>query len=86
MDFNGTWRDLAIIDGLPSCQGWQDKIFVHRFFLDEFTFPVLRKKKSRTGREYGSFTFTRLRDCVAYMTLLICVHNRGNDNSKVLML
>ena len=65
-----------------TCQEWQDKIFVHRFFLDEFTLPV-DVRKSRTGTKCRSFTFARLRDCVAYMTLLICVYNRGADNSKV---
>jgi len=78
---NGAWRDLAVIDRLPSCQGWQDKIFVYRFLLDEFTLP-LHVKKSRIGTECRFFTFARVRDCVAYMTS----HNRGADNSKVLVL
>jgi hypothetical protein len=67
---NGTWRDIAFIDRLHSCQGWQDEIFVHRFILDEFKSPVLCE--SRTDTECRSFTFARLRDCVAIMILLIC--------------
>jgi hypothetical protein len=38
---NGTWRNLAFIDRLHSCQGWQDEIFVHRLIFDGFKFRVL---------------------------------------------